>query len=1360
MLRVRVLGELGLELDGTAIEPPASRRARSLLGLLAVDRRAHSRTQLAGRFWPDVLDESARTSLRSALSSLRRSLGPDADRYLIAGRDTVALAGDDLVMTDLAEFEMLLAEGRTDEALEMARGELLEGIDDDWAYERRDEHRDRLAEVLAGLASDAEESGDLSAAVALTRRQAALDPLAEDPQRELIRRLGAAGDRPAALTAYKRLQERLRTELGIAPSARTRELVESLRAGDAPEAAASAPPPAEPPTPPPAGPSLAPVAAASPSARPTGTVTLLFTDQVSSTETLQRLGDDAAEQLRRTHFGLLRDVAGAHGGQEVKNLGDGLMVAFASAVDAVAAAIGIQQAVHSHAARENDDSLGVRVGLNVGEPIVDEDDYFGTPVVVAKRLCDSADRGQILASDVVRTLVGTRGGFEFRPLGERPLKGIADPVPSCEVAWEPTTAQRIPLPPAVSSAATTAFVGRRDVSEGLGRHWVSAREGERRVVLLAGEPGIGKTRLAAEFAREAHEQGAAVLAGRCYEEALVPYQPFVEALRHYVDGCPPSELTVQLASNRRGLAALIPELDDGVQAHPPGAGDPDQERLHLFDSVASLLTQAALARPTIVLLDDLHWADEASLLLLRHVVRATESSQLMIVGTYRGTELDAGSDLARAIAEMRRARTVEEVELGGLEERHVAELIGAQSGAAVAGRFVRQVTERTDGNPFFIEELLRHVDDPADPELGELALPESVKDLLLRRLERLGDDCRRVLVTAAVAGREFELAVLERALDIPLEELVDLLEAAVEGQVVAEEPGVFGRYRFAHPLIRETIYGQLSATRRALVHRRLGEAIESLHPDLLEENASALARHFHAAGDAEKAYGYHGQAATAAEQVFAYDTAFEHMSGAIAAAELLGLRPEADQALRDLYRRRAWLRTFVTGDDGMADYAIALDAARAAGDRETEMHVLNGIGTVIHVRDSGDAIRHHEQSLAIAEELGDDGGQVSALNRLSLVHANQLDLAQALELGERALAIARAAGDERAAARALDSLKFVALQLGDADRLEELTTGLIQAQRSRQETWYLQWSLLESAFTPTARGQWDEATARLDEALSISRRIGDRLSGTLALQARCWLDCARGDYASGIEAGREAVRVARERRDTWLGWAAGTLALPFRDLRAWGQAREAVELGWEASERIQARAQVLSCLGDLAWIRWQDGDEDGAIEAARRWDETIGEIRLPPGHAYLYPRSTYSSRARVALAAGDVDRAEEVVDLALAPAERARLLDVVPELLCVLARCAEVRGDGDRAAELLRRGLETAGSDGLFAQRIELHTLLARTGPEAERAEHAGAARELIEAMAASAGDDALAGGFRQAALAELEGAGSRHSTS
>jgi class 3 adenylate cyclase len=1293
MLGVRVLGELTIDVDGREIEPPTSRRARSLLGLLAVDRRPHSRSQLAARFWPDVLDESARTSLRGALSALRRSLGPGADRYIVAARDTLALADQELIWTDLAEFDSLLAAGRLEDALALCRGELLEGLDDEWVYEARDEHRDRVAKALWDLAGEAEARGELRDALAFARRQAALDPVAEEPQRELIRLLAKAGDRAAALQAYRRLQDRLRSELGIAPSARTRELVESLRgAGQAVDA-------------------VSPDDAATQldARRPSGTVTLLFTDDVSSTETLVALGDDEAERRRRIHFRLLREVAATHGGQEVKNLGDGLMVAFASAVDAVACAIGIQQAILRHAESEGETERGsvggrvgrraggtpinVRVGLNVGEPIVDEGDYFGMPVVVARRLCDAARGGQILASGVVRSLVGTRGGFEFRSVGSIALKGLAEPTEAIEVCWEATTEQRIPLPPAMTGTDTGLFIGRAQTLTELERHWDAAVKGQRRVVLLGGEPGIGKTRLAAEFCQAAHAGGAAVLAGRCHEEMVTPFEPFAEALHHYLSALPSAELSVQIGQRRRELAGLVPDLGDGV---PRLAGealaDPEQERFRLFEAVASALTAAARARPMILVLDDLHWADDASLLLLRHVVRATEGSRILIVGTYRQVELDPHGRLADALADLRRARALDQIVLDGLPESDVAELIAARSGAGAAEPFARQVAARTDGNPFFIEELLRHVEDPAAAELDDLELPDSVKDLLRRRLQLLGEDSLRALTFASVAGHEFDLVVLERVLGESPDDLAEVLERAVRAHVLVEETTPVGRYRFAHPLIRETIYGDVSLTRRTFAHRRVGEAIESLYAASLAEHAGSLALHFHAARDPEKAFDYHVLAASEAERGSAPETAFEHLTGAIAAGELLGRSVQSDAAMRELHRRRAWNGHFFGSPEvARRDHELALRGARAAGDRTLEMHLLNEIGTSFHVRDGATSARYHEHSLELAEELGDEAGQIGALNRLSLLYGNQLDLERALRLGERLLALAEAGQDEWAYLRAEDALKFVALMLADTDRLEQLTSHLTEALRRRDALWDLQWALQESAFTPIVRGRWAQAAGRIDEALAISRRLGDIHSRALILMTRCRLEQARGEYASALAAGEEAVLITAEGKGhVWHGWAAGALARVMEDLRAWPRALELLEGAFEAAEGLDARAQSFGVLGDLAWVRMRCGDRSGAQEAARCWDAMLeSALRTPPGRAYLYWWHTYTSRAQAALALGDIDRAHAVCSAVREAVERSGMRDARAELTAVMAGGVR-RGSrgpaGGRVARLRRAG--------------------------------------------------------------------------
>ena len=281
--------------------------------------------------------------------------------------------------------------------------------------------------------------------------------------------------------------------------------------------------------------------------------------------------------------------------------------------------------------------------------------------------------------------------------------------------------------------------------------------------MIVGEPGIGKTRLAAELCHGAYAQGAAVLFGRCYEDSIVPYQSFVEALRHHVSETPLDELRLQVGRHRPVLARLIPGLADPAPQPTSSAtgGSPEAEQFQLFDSVASLLGAIAEEHPLILVLDDLHWADVPTLLLLRHVVRATEGSSLLILGTYRQTEVDEAHPLGQAIAELRRARALVTVTLGGLGEGEVAELVASQLTGPAPATVARSIVERTQGNPFFVEEILRDVGPDGDVSDALNRIPDSVKDLLLRRLRRLDEGCKRLLNIAAVAGHEFALDVLE-----------------------------------------------------------------------------------------------------------------------------------------------------------------------------------------------------------------------------------------------------------------------------------------------------------------------------------------------------------------------------------------------------------------------------------------------------------------------------------------------------------------------------------------------------------------------------------------------------------------------
>jgi class 3 adenylate cyclase len=336
------------------------------------------------------------------------------------------------------------------------------------------------------------------------------------------------------------------------------------------------------------------------------TATVLFTDVVGSTEVRGRLGEEGADHLRRTHDRIVTRAVEANRGHVIKSLGDGLMAVFPSASNALAAAVAAQQALTRHnRSTAAHTPLDVRMGLSVGDVVFEGSDCFGTPVVEAARLCAAARGAQILSSELVRALAGTRGGHQFTPVGALQLKGLPLPLPTLEVEWELDDWRRAPLPTALDHPWSFPFVGREKELDCLQRAWKETEAGERRVVMVSGEPGIGKTRLAAELARAVHQSGAVVLYGRCQEELGVPYHGFAGALRTYAAACPDEELRVQLGPLAGELTRLVPTLPERIPGLPePLPAAPETERYRLFEAVAGLLAGLSAFTPVLVVLDD------------------------------------------------------------------------------------------------------------------------------------------------------------------------------------------------------------------------------------------------------------------------------------------------------------------------------------------------------------------------------------------------------------------------------------------------------------------------------------------------------------------------------------------------------------------------------------------------------------------------------------------------------------------------------------------------------------------------------------------------------------------------------------
>ena len=384
---------------------------------------------------------------------------------------------------------------------------------------------------------------------------------------------------------------------------------------------------------------------------------------------------------------------------------------------------------------------------------------------------------------------------------------------------------------------------------------------------VAGEPGIGKTRLASQLAVEVHAAGGAVLFGRCEEGLPAPYLPFVEAIRDYVRACPADRLAAQLHDAASELARIVPEITDRVpNIRPRVQADPDTERHAMFEAVDALLTLASADAPVLLILDDLHWADAPTLMLLRHLTRSTAAAALLIVGTYRETELTRTHPLAETLADLRRDRLAERVLLHGLTADEVAKMVGGSRADNSMSDLATAVHEETDGNPFFVEEVLHHLSETGalvvdgdgeglvlDRPIEELGIPEGVREVIGRRLSRLPAGADEALSVAAVVGREFTVELVEECGRVNGDDLVDVLDAAVNARLLTEVAGRVGRYTFSHALVRQVLYDELSAVRRARLHWRVGEAIERQFGDAPIDE---LAHHFlegALAGDATKA---------------------------------------------------------------------------------------------------------------------------------------------------------------------------------------------------------------------------------------------------------------------------------------------------------------------------------------------------------------------------------------------------------------------------------------------------------------------------------------------------------------------------
>jgi class 3 adenylate cyclase len=844
----------------------------------------------------------------------------------------------------------------------------------------------------------------------------------------------------------------------------------------------------------------------------TENVAILFTDVVGSTELSQRLSPEAADEVRRGHFSVLRRALAEAGGTEVKSLGDGLMVVFASASAAMSCAVAMQQGVERDN-RGREYSVGLRVGLSGGEVNREQDDYFGDPVIEAARLCAACESGQILAAYVVRLMAGRRSRHLGRSLGRLTLKGLPDPVETVEVRWDPLGGSEgdavVPLPRRLAVGPAVGVVGRRAETAAMADAVKRVAGGEgREVLLVSGEAGLGKTTLVADAARAAFADGACVLFGHCEEDLATPYQLFAEALGHYVTHAREDQLLAHVGEHGSELARLVPALASRIPDLPPSkTTDSDTERFLLLAAAVGLLATLSAHQLVVLVLDDLQWADQGSLLMLRQVTTAEQAMQVLVLGTYRDTELPQAHDLRETLGALRRSSGVSRMELSGLDDNGVVSFMEAAAGHSLDDTglgLALAVHRETDGNPFFVSEVLRHLSETgaiyqdatgrwvADDSLERITLPDSVREVIGGRVVRLGQDAERVLSIAAVIGRDFDLDLLTRATKTTEDELLDILDAAAAVALVRELADVQGRYNFAHALIQHTLYEDLSRNRRAQAHRQVAEALEDLCGDRPGARVGELARHWSSTGqpiDLAKAITYSRQAAEAALGALAPADALRYYAQAL---DLCARADDPDPV--ELLDLAIGLGTAQrqTGDPAFRD--TLLEAARRAADVGDTKRLVTaalandrGFYSAVGAIDA-DKVAILEMALDRLTTDNPDRALVLATLCSELAHGSPLDRRQTL--ADEAVAIAESSGDEAIIVRALNHL-YIPLQVPSLLELQlaRTTDALVRAQRIGDPV-LLFWAAWWRAETAARAGDIDE----MDHCIEIQGSMAEQLS--------------------------------------------------------------------------------------------------------------------------------------------------------------------------------------------------------------------------------------------------------------------------
>jgi tetratricopeptide (TPR) repeat protein len=960
-----------------------------------------------------------------------------------------------------------------------------------------------------------------------------------------------------------------------------------------------------------------------------------------------------------------------------------------------------------------------------------------------------------------------RWRLSFESTGTLELKGFPEPVEAFSVRWARVAEEGgapggWPLPAVMRSVPRLSFVGREPERGRLGEAVAAAHAGRRQAVLISGEPGIGKSRLAAYAAHGAHGDGFAVCWGTCNEDVGAPYEPWIEVCTHLVEHAPLALLAAHVDRHGGEVSRLARNLARRMPDAPaPLASDAETERFLLFAAIAGLLAEVSASVPICVVLDDFHWADGQSVALLKYLMRKVEQAPVAVIVTYRDSDLGKDHPLTDGLVDLRRLADVERVALQGLAAGEVAQVLVSAAGhelddggLALAG----EIAAETDGNPFFVGEVLRSLLESGrllyDEESGRwtvdrstaIGLPESVRDVVERRVDRLGEQAREALTLAAVIGRSFDLELLAKVVEMSEGRLLDQLEVAVSASLLDESTESVGQFRFVHALINQTLYDGLGATRRARMHHRVARALEELRGSDPGERLGELALHWRlatAAGNGPKAAEYAARAGQQALDSLAPAEAARLFGDAV---ELLGAR-DTVQRCRALIGLGEAQRLI-----GEPEYRqTLLDASRIASALEdpglaarSVLENSRGLPNVI-----GEVDNELLAAIARALEL-DDGSDPARQARLLGIHALELiydpsSVTLRRAIVDDAIALARDAGDPAALACVLRDAWQAVWSADTVPQIAEITDELLRVAGSVSDP-ALQWWAKHRQYTVSVMlGRFGPAAYELVELERIADGLGQPALRWHAAALRASWEQMHGHLAASEEQreralalGQEAVpinaalyyganvafvRIHQGRAGEVIAMMEGSVAA-YPGIPAWrgglataycriGQLEKAAAIvqdaareGFDEVPRDSLRMSALALYADAAARTGSVAASESLYELLEPWaDQIIYTGVLGYGHARMYLGQLDHTLGRDELAV-------EHLEFACRFHEEHGLLLWAAESHLWLARALARRDDAERARPHAERALELAREHGYGAVKPQAAAVIDRTATD------------------------------------------------